>query len=188
MSAATAECFKATMTECPRYIRNFIGAYHIILGGKCLKSMYAVDDTTPDPTESDEAEADKKWMSTVESKLESEIKVTLDPLISKDDKSSILSTVPKSQVVKTVLSSPTATEEEEREMYGGDAGSDSIEETQTTSASHAPVQHTSTVIPTMRNKGTRPQGNTQPRNSANNLDMLKYIFLLPILIFSIFLK
>ncbi|XP_062602554.1 serine-rich adhesin for platelets-like [Saccostrea cucullata] len=68
ISAATATCYKEKIRSCRGYLRDYIGAYHVILGGKCLSVLKTSDEFVDDSIIMPR-QADRNWVSIVQSIL-----------------------------------------------------------------------------------------------------------------------
>ncbi|XP_061197890.1 uncharacterized protein LOC133206001 [Saccostrea echinata] len=68
ISAATATCYKEKIRSCRSYLRDYIGAYHVILGGKCLSVLKTSDEFVDDSIIMPR-QADRNWVSIVQSIL-----------------------------------------------------------------------------------------------------------------------
>ncbi|XP_078335720.1 uncharacterized protein LOC111134485 isoform X2 [Crassostrea virginica] len=69
ISAATATCYKEKIRSCRSYLRDYIGAYHVILGGKCLSVLPATPGELVNDSIIMPRQADRNWITIVQSLL-----------------------------------------------------------------------------------------------------------------------
>lgn len=69
ISAATATCYKEKMRSCRGYLRDYIGAYHVIFGGKCLSVLPITSEDSVNDSIIMPRQADKNWITIVQSLL-----------------------------------------------------------------------------------------------------------------------
>lgn len=67
ISAATATCFREKVSSCRAYLRDYIGAYNLIFGGKCIAFLRSRDknETTTDDALTPQS-LDQEWMTTIQ--------------------------------------------------------------------------------------------------------------------------
>lgn len=69
ISAATATCYKEKMRSCRSYLRDYIGAYHVIFGGKCLSVLPVTSGEFVNDSIIMPRQADRNWITIVQSLL-----------------------------------------------------------------------------------------------------------------------
>lgn len=69
ISAATATCFREKVNSCRSYLRDYIGAYNLIFGGKCIAMLQTQDNQTKNNGSKVKQSPDQQWMSTIQSLL-----------------------------------------------------------------------------------------------------------------------
>lgn len=67
ISAAAATCFREKVSSCRAYLRDYIGAYNLIFGGKCIAFLRSRDknETTTDDALTPQS-LDQEWMTTIQ--------------------------------------------------------------------------------------------------------------------------
>lgn len=68
ISAATATCFREKVNSCRNYLRDYIGGYNLIFGGKCIAILRSHDkkQTTTNSTLTPQS-LEEEWMTTIQS-------------------------------------------------------------------------------------------------------------------------
>ncbi|XP_022292751.2 uncharacterized protein LOC111103638 [Crassostrea virginica] len=68
ISAATATCFREKVNSCRNYLRDYIGGYNLIFGGKCIAILKSPDkkQTTTNSTLTPQS-LEEEWMTTIQS-------------------------------------------------------------------------------------------------------------------------
>lgn len=67
ISAATATCFRDKVSSCRSYLRDYIGAYNLIFGGKCIAFLRSRDknENTTNGALTPQS-LDQEWMTTIQ--------------------------------------------------------------------------------------------------------------------------
>ncbi|XP_062595743.1 uncharacterized protein LOC134257118 [Saccostrea cucullata] len=87
ISVATATCFREKVNSCRSYLRDYIGAYNLILGGKCLAILQSRDRNQQKTNVTVVKQSpEQEWMSTIQSLLNENDRISLYPGINRDIK------------------------------------------------------------------------------------------------------
>ncbi|XP_061188718.1 uncharacterized protein LOC133196883 [Saccostrea echinata] len=87
ISVATATCFREKVNSCRSYLRDYIGAYNLILGGKCLAILRSQDRNQRKTNGTVIKQSpEQEWMSTIQSLLNENDRISLYPDINRDNK------------------------------------------------------------------------------------------------------
>ncbi|XP_048776941.1 uncharacterized protein LOC125681072 [Ostrea edulis] len=174
ISAATATCYKEKIRSCRGYLRNYIGAYHVILGGKCLSvlqtSVDFADDSFIIPRQTD-----RNWISIVQSILK-EVGINYFPTRTTSE---IHSTEASSQETWKFTSAPptkpmsdSIVDNQSTSYLGESARSESESTNKTESEENKHMQRTTTMIEfNLTTSIIRPNENSNNSESQEGSDV-----------------